>query len=130
MFGVPKWDFGAVTSPQHHAKIEVRMKPYNEAIAQAVQDGHIQCRRTLDMTLEVVLASACITQTQHNVTYGSTAFTRLTGAIPRTVNDLFSSLQIPDFNLKSVTKSDKDVVAALINQLQAPGVIRLASRKT
>ena len=114
MFGVPEWDFGAVTSPQHHAKVEVRMKPYNEAIAQAVQDGRIQCRRTL----EVVLACACITQTQHNVTNGSTAFTRLTGAIPRTVNDLFSSPQIPDINLKSITESDKVVVAALINQLQ------------
>ena len=114
MLGVPKWDFGAVTSPQHHAKIEVRMKPYNEAIAQGAQDGHIQCRRTL----EVVLASACITQTQHNVTYGSTAFTRLTGAISRTVNDLFSSPQIPEFSLKSITKSDKTVVAALINPFQ------------
>ena len=109
MMGIPEWDFGAVTSPQHHAKIEVRMKPYNDALQLAMNDGHIKCRRTL----EIVLAQACIKHTQHVVTYGTTAFTRLTGAVPRTVNDLFSSPAIPQIDVKPLTESDKDVLDTL-----------------
>ena len=112
MMGVPEWDFGAVTSPQHHGKIEVRMKPYNRALKLAANDGHIKCRRSL----EVVLAKACITANQHVVTYGTTAFTRLTGMIPRTVTDLFSSPNIPDFDVKKITASDKHIVDVLISQ--------------
>ena len=115
MMGVPKWDYGPVTSPQHHAKVEVRMKPYNRALDQATNNGRIKCRRTL----EVVLASACITHTQHMITYGSTAFTRLTGSIPRTVNDLFSSAVSPDIDFKDVTSSDEHVISALTDRVEA-----------
>ena len=80
IFGVKSWDFGPVSSPQHHRQIERRVEPYNRAIAGAMAAGVIKCRRTL----EVVLASALITQTQLMVTYGTTAFTRRTGAVPRT----------------------------------------------
>ena len=113
MMGVPQWDFGAVTSPQHHGKIEVRMKPYNRALKLAMNDGHIKCRRTL----EVVLAKACITANQHMVTYGTTAFTRFTGMVPRTVTDLFASPSTPDFDIKKITASDKHVVDALVSQV-------------
>ena len=113
MMGVPQWDFGAVTSPQHHGKIEVRMKPYNRALKLAMNDGHIKCRRTL----EVVLAKACITANQHMMTYGTTAFTRFTGMVPRTVADLFASPKTPDFDVKKITASDKHVVDALVSQV-------------
>ena len=42
-----------------------------------------------------------------------TAFTRLTGAIPRTVNDLFSSPAVPQLDVKPITESDKEVVETL-----------------
>ena len=109
MMGIPEWDFGAVTSPQHHAKIEVRMKPYNDALELAMNDGQIKCRRTL----EVILAQACIKHTQHVITYGTTAFTRLTGAIPRTVNGIFSFPAIPQLDVKPITESDKAVIETL-----------------
>ena len=112
MMGVPQWDFGAVTSPQHHGKIEVRMKPFNRALKLAMNDGHIKCRRTL----EVVLAKACITANQHIATYSTTAFTRFTGMILYTVTDLFTSPKIPYFDIKKITASDKHVVDALIFQ--------------
>ena len=80
-FGVKSWDFGPVSSPQHHGQVERRVQPYNRAIAGARIAGMIKCRRTL----EVVLASALctlITQTQLMVTYGTAAFTRRTVAVP------------------------------------------------
>ena len=80
IFGVKEWDFGPVSSPQHHAKIERRVETYNRAIKGAMTAGLIKCRRTP----EVVLTSALITQTQLLVTYGSTAFTRRWGSTTHT----------------------------------------------
>ena len=109
LMGIPEWDFGAVTSPTHHAKVEVRMKPYKRAIKQATDDGQIKCRRSL----EVVLAKAQITHTQHMVTYGSTAFTRLTGAIPRTIPDLFSTPPTLEIENAEITESDRHILKSL-----------------
>ena len=53
------------------------------------------------------------------ITYGSTAFTRLTGSIPRTVNDLFSSTVSPDIDFKDITSSDEHVVNALSDRVEA-----------
>ena len=90
IFGVQNWDFGPVSSPQRHGQVKRHVdtvEPYNRAIKGAMTAGTITCWRTL----EVVLASALITQTQLMATYGSTAFTRRTGAIPRTHRDLYAS---------------------------------------
>ena len=86
-FGAKNWDFGPVSSPQHHGQIERRVEPYNRAIKGAMAAGMITCWRTL----EVVLTSALITQTQLMVTYGSIAFTRHTGAVPRTHRELYTT---------------------------------------
>ena len=109
LIGIKEWDFGAVTSPQHHAKVEVRMKTFKRALLHAMNDGQIKDRRTL----EIVLAAAVITQTQNLITHGATAFTRLTGAIPRTISDLVPSAYEPEINLNEVTSPDADVIAAL-----------------
>ena len=57
MFGVNTWNFGPVSSPQHHAKVERRVAPYTRAIEGAMSAGTIKCWRTM----EVVLASTLIT---------------------------------------------------------------------
>ena len=67
------------------------------------------CRRTL----EVVMASALIAQTQLMVTYGSTAFTRRTGAVPRTHRDLYSSAVDYDITLEASVENDASVLTAL-----------------
>ena len=71
--------------------------------------GTIICLRTM----EVVMASTLITQTQLTVTYGTTAFTRRTGAVPRTHRDLFSLAPEPDFDLEAALQKDTDVLKAL-----------------
>jgi hypothetical protein len=116
IFGVKEWDFGPVSSPQHHAKIERRVEPYNRAIKGAMAAGIITDRRTL----EVVLTSALITQTQLLVTYGSTAFTRRTGAVPRTHRELYSSTMETNVELKTKVEEDAPVLTALqfyVNEL-------------
>ena len=109
MFGVRTWDFGPVSSPQHHAKVERRVAPYKRAIENAMSSGTIKCWRTM----EVVLASTLITQTQLTVTYGTTAFTRRTGAVPRTHRELFSSPYQPNFELTATNEADTAVLHAL-----------------
>ena len=109
ILGVKSWDFGPVSSPQHHGQVERRVEPYNRAIAGAMAAGVIKCRRTL----EVVLASALITQTQLMVTYGTTAFTRRTGAVPRTHRELYSSANEGTIALEASTMEDADVLTAL-----------------
>ena len=116
IFGVKEWDFGPVSSPQHHAKIERRVEPYNRAIKGAIAAGIITCRRTV----EVVLTSALITQTQLLVTYGSTAFTRRTGAVPCTHRELYSSTLETNVELKTKVEEDEPVLTALqfyVNEL-------------
>ena len=76
--------------------------------------GTITCRRTM----EVVMAKILITQTQLTVTYGTTAFTRKTGAVPRTHRDLFSSAPEPDFDLEATAQRDTDVLRALISHVK------------
>ena len=98
-----------MSSPQHHGQIERRVEPYNRAIAGAMAAGVIKCRRTL----EVVLASALITQTQLMVTYGTTAFTRRTGAVPRTHRELYSSANEGNIALEASTLEDAAVLTAL-----------------
>ena len=80
LFGIKEWDFGPVSSLQHHSKVERRVAPYKRAIETAMAAGNITCRRTM----EVVMTKTLITQTQLTVAYGTTAFTRRTGAVPRT----------------------------------------------
>ena len=109
LFGIREWDFGPVSSPQHHSKVERRVAPYKRAIEAAMAAGSITCRRTM----EVLMAKTLITQTQLTVTYGTTAFTRRTGAVPRTHRDLFSSAPEPDFDLEATVQSDTDVLKAL-----------------
>ena len=116
IFGAKQWDFGPVSSPQHHGQIERRVEPYNRAIKGAMAAGMITCWRTL----EVVLASALITQTQLMVTYGSTAFTRRTGAVPRTHRELYTTSCDNCVELKATFEEDNDVLAALqfyVNEL-------------
>ena len=109
IFGVKHWDFGPVSSPPHHGQVERRVEPYNRAIKGAMAAGTITCWRTL----EVVLTSALITQTQLMVTYGSTAFTRRTGAIPRTHHDLYTSSCDNAVELKANVEEDSSVLSAL-----------------
>ena len=109
LFGIKEWGFGPVSSPQHHghSKVERRVAPYKRAIEAAMAAGTIPCRRTM----EVVMASTLITQL--TVAYGTTAFTRRTGAVPRTHRDLFASAPEPDFDLKVTVQRDTDVLKAL-----------------
>ena len=74
LFGVKEWDLEPVSSPQHPSKVERRVAPYKRAIETAMAAGTITCWRTM----EVVMASTLITQTQLTVTFGTTAFTRRT----------------------------------------------------
>ena len=116
IFGIKTWDYGAVTSPQHHAKIERRVEPYNRAIKAAMSAGVITCRPTL----EVVLSSTLITQTQLTVTYKTTPFERRTGSIPRTHRELYSSSTNSDVVLQATTSGDANVLKALtmhVNEL-------------
>ena len=100
--------------------MERRVEPYNmyRAIKGAMAAGMITCWRTL----EVVLTSALITQTQLMVTYGSTAFTRRTGAVPRTHRELYTTSCDNCVELKASVEDDNDVtvLAALqfyVNEL-------------
>ena len=116
IFGVKEWDVGPASSPQHHAKIERRVEPCNIAIKGAMAAGIITDRRTL----EVALASALITQTQLLVTYGSTAFTRRTGAVPRAHRELYSATLENNVELKTKVEEDEPVMTALqfyVNEL-------------
>ena len=68
----------------------------------------------------MVLTSALITQTQLLVTYGSTAFTRRTGAVPRTHRELYSSTLVSNVELKTKVEEDEPVLTALqfyVNEL-------------
>ena len=94
---------------QPHGQVERQVKPYNRAIKGAMAAGTITCWRTL----EVVLTSALITQTQLMVTYGSTAFTRCTGAVPRTHRDLYTSACDNVVELKPNVEEDAGVLSAL-----------------
>ena len=98
-----------MSSPQHHGQVERRVKPYNRAIKGAMAAGTITCWRTL----EVVLTSALITQTQLMVTYGSTAFTRRTGAVPRTHRDLYTTSCDNMVDLTTSVEEDSSVISAL-----------------
>ena len=109
MFGVRTWDFGPVSSPQHHGKVERRVEPYNRAIKGAMAAGAITCRRTM----EVVLAAALIAQTQLVITNGTSAFTRRTGAIPRTHRQLVSTAQVADVTLHTAAEEDESVLTTL-----------------
>ena len=116
IFGAKNWDFGPVSSPQHHGQIERRVEPYNRAIKGAMAAGMITCWRTL----EVVLTSALIAQTQLMVTYGSTAFTRRTGAVPRTHRELYTTACDNCVELKASVEEDAPVLTALqfyVNEL-------------
>ena len=98
-----------MSSPQHHGQVERRVEPYNRAIKGAMAAGTITCWRTL----EVVLTSALITQTQLIVTYGSTAFTRRTGAIPRTHRELYTSSCDNMVELNASAEEDSEVLKTL-----------------
>ena len=105
-----------MSSPQHHGQIERRVEPYNRAIKGAMAAGMITCWRTL----EVVLTSALVTQTQLIVTRGSTAFTRRTGAVPRTHRELYTTSCDNCVELKASVEDDNDVLTVLqfyVNEL-------------
>ena len=109
MMGVQEWDFGAVSHPEHHGKIERRVAPYKRAIEEAAAKGQITSREEM----EIVLAKVQIQQDQLIYMHGTTAFQRRTGSIPRTFKDLVSSVTKPDFELKDYTTQDRRVIDAL-----------------